>query len=213
MEIKWLGHSCFQIKTKDATLVTDPYSPEVGLQLPRLKADIVLLSHEHFDHNDLSKIDGEPLIFRTPGEFEAKGFLIKGIGTFHDASQGTERGKNTMFLIDAEGFRLLHSGDLGHHLLESTVEQLGSVDVLMITVGGTYTLGAAGAAAVAKAIEPRIIIPMHYLIAGLKLKIDGVEKFIKEIGLKVENLEKLVLNQRAASAEAETRLVVLSPAV
>ncbi len=213
MEIKWFGHACFQIRGKEGTLLIDPYSEKVGLQLPKLKPNIVLISHHHFDHDDLSRIEGEPLIFDTPGEFEAKGFFIKGIGTFHDKERGSSRGGNTIFLIKSEGISVLHSGDLGHPLASETLEALGSVDILLIPVGGTYTIDGREAAVITKEIEPRIVIPMHYKIPGLALEISGAESFIKAIGLTAEKADKLTISHRSQLPEEETRLILLAPAV
>jgi len=212
MEIKWLGHACFQLKNKEASLVIDPYSEKIGLKLPKLKPDIVLISHHHFDHDDLSKIEGEPLIFDTPGEFEAKGFYIKGIGTFHDKEQGASRGKNTMFLIKTEDINILHCGDLGHSLSPEILEMLNDVDVLLIPVGGTYTISGKEAAQIAREIEPRMVVPMHYKVPGVNLDIAGAEEFIKEMGLSPSKENKITLSSRSQLPEEETKLVLLEPA-
>jgi L-ascorbate metabolism protein UlaG (beta-lactamase superfamily) len=211
MEIKWLGQSCFQIKNKEAALIIDPYSEKIGLKMPKVKPDVVLITHHHPDHDDLSRIEDHALIFDTPGEFEAKGFFIKGISTFHDKEQGAKRGKNTMFTIKTEGMTILHCGDLGHLLEPTMLEDLDDIDVLLIPVGGTYTIDGKEAAKITQEIEPRIVVPMHYKIPGLNLDLDGSATFIKEMGLTPEKQAKISISSRTQLPEEETRLVQLEP--
>jgi len=208
MEIKWLGHACFQIKTKAATLVIDPYK-EIGLSMPKVTADILLITHEHFDHNAREKVKAEVTI-DGPGEYEFKGIYIEGVKAFHDDKQGAERGTITMYLIRTDEITLLHAGDLGHRLDSKLIEEINGVDVLLIPVGGKYTLDAKGAAEVAKDLSPRIVIPMHYKIPKLTLDIAGAEAFIKEMGLEPEKTNVLKVS-RSQLPEEEMRLVVLSP--
>lgn len=183
MEIIHLGHSSFKIKGKQATLVTDPFSPQMtGLKFPQVSADIVTISHQHDDHNKASLVNGAPQVFSGPGEYEVKGVKILGVSTFHDSSQGAERGKNTVYQIKMDGLTLVHLGDLGHKLETEEVEALNGVDILLVPVGGVYTLDGKGAVQVVGQLEPRIVIPMHYQVTGLKFELEAVDKFLKELG-------------------------------
>ncbi len=193
MKIQWLGHSSFLMTTNDGVrIVTDPYDSSIGLKLPFVTADIVTTSHGHFDHAAVSEVHGTPKIVNSIEGLDYGKVKIRGVATFHDESEGAERGRNIMFVIEVaeEGgaVSVCHAGDLGHLLTPGMVEELGSVDVLMIPVGGVYTLNAAGARRVVEQVEPHIAIPMHYKIPGLSLGVAGVEEFIagqKEVaGLK-----------------------------
>ena len=167
MEIKYLGHSSFLIKTKTAKIVTDPFDPEmVGLKFSKTEADIVTISHGHKDHNQFKNVSGingvSPLMIDMPGEFEKMGIRIFGFQTFHDKTNGSERGENIMYKFESEGMSLLHCGDLGMIPEESFLETIGEVDVLLVPVGGFYTIDSDEAVSLVKKIEPSIVIPMHY---------------------------------------------------
>jgi L-ascorbate metabolism protein UlaG (beta-lactamase superfamily) len=212
MIINWLGQSCFKIQDKDATLVTDPYGASVGFKLPRLSADIVTTSHDHDDHNNVSAVsgvNGSPFIISSPGEYEVKGIFVYGIPAWHDKSEGKERGANTIYRIEVEGISIVHLGDLGHTLSEETVAKLEGVDILLIPVGGKWTIGAHEAIEVISELEPRIVIPMHYKIPGLKADVDPVDKFLKEMGAsKAEKLPKLKIVKKDLPQE-ETKVILL----
>jgi len=182
MEISYLGHSAFKIRGKNAVLVTDPYGGDwVHLKFPRhITADIVTVSHEHQDHNATGNLEGQPVIVRGPGEYEIKGVGIIGIAAFHDSQNGSERGKNTIYRIDIDGISVVHLGDLGHMLNTSQLETLDGVGVLLIPVGGVYTIDARGAVEVIREIDPAIVIPMHFGRPELK-EIADVKTFLKEI--------------------------------
>lgn len=220
MNLTWYGQSCFKIETREATLAIDPFSKEIGLVPPRFHADLVLVTHQHADHNNIETISGkapkegqersgEPLVIDGPGEYEVKDLTIIGIPTFHDNREGQDRGPNTVFRIETEGIAIAHLGDFGESAMrEETVEALGNVDVLMIPVGGVYTIDAEAAAKVVNQIEPRIVIPMHYAIPGLKIKLAPVDGFLKEYGTPgLERLEKLSLKKK--DLPEETKVVVL----
>jgi len=145
MDITWLGHSSFRIKGKLATIVTDPYGASTGLKLPKTEADIVTVSHDHEDHNDLSRIGGDFKEVLGPGEYEIREVSIFGISSFHDASGGSERGRNTIYTISMDSMRLCHLGDLGHRLTQEHLREIGEVDILFVPVGGVYTIGPEGA--------------------------------------------------------------------
>lgn len=163
MDIKYLGHASFSIKSKLGSVVMDPFdSKTVGLKFPTQEADVVTVSHEHDDHNYLAGVTGTPLVVNIPGEYEKNGIRIYGYESYHDANKGADRGKNTLFKIVAEDISVLHCGDLGHMLTEEALEEIDTVDVLMIPVGGFYTISADEAAKIISKIEPSIVIPMHY---------------------------------------------------
>lgn len=192
MEIKYLGHSSFLIKTKTAKIVTDPFDPEmVGLKFSKTEADIVTISHGHKDHNqfkNVSRINGvSPLMIDMPGEFEKMGIRIFGFQTFHDKTNGSERGENIMYKFESEGMSLLHCGDLGMIPEESFLETIGEVDVLLVPVGGFYTIDSDEAVSLVKKIEPSIVIPMHYKTEksskDFSEKLTGVSEFTKKFGL------------------------------
>jgi len=211
MYITWLGQACFKIQSKEVTIVTDPYENKTGLKLPRLNCDIVTVSHDHYDHNDTKSLPGTPFVINTPGEYEIKGAFIWGLPSWHDEKEGAERGDNIIFIYKFEELRLAHLGDLGTKLNDEQLEKLKGVDVLMIPVGGIYTLDAVKAAEVVNQIEPRIVIPMHYKIPGLKIKLDPVDKFCSEMGVKsYEPEEKLRLTKKDLPAD-DLKLVVLKP--
>jgi L-ascorbate metabolism protein UlaG (beta-lactamase superfamily) len=213
MEIKYFGHSCFLLRDKNATLLIDPFSPEVGLKLPRIDTDIVTVTHDHYDHNNTgivqAKMREEPFIIKGPGEYEVSGVSIFGVATYHDNSLGKERGRNTIYIIIMDGIRLAHLGDLGHVLTDEQLEEVNGVDILFIPTGGIYTLDAKEAVEVIGQIEPRVVIPMHYQLPGLKIKLNPVEDFLKEMGLKeIKPLDKLVVSRERLPEERE--VVVLN---
>ncbi len=210
MEITWYGQACFRLRSRGLAVVTDPYSPEIGLKLPRLTATIVTVSHQHGDHNYVDAVKGSPFIISGPGEYEIEGIFVIGVSTYHDAKQGQERGKNTAYLIEFEGLTICHLGDLGHVLTQEQVEQLNNVDILLIPVGGKYTLNGAKAAEVVSLLEPKIVIPMHYKVPGLEVPIEGVSRFLKELAIEPPaKLELLTISK--SQLPDETRVVLLEP--
>ncbi|MBI2612124.1 MBL fold metallo-hydrolase [Candidatus Gottesmanbacteria bacterium] len=187
MEITHIGHASFRLRGKDGAVMTDPYdSSMVGLSYPKLSATIVTISHNHDDHNKANLIEGNPLIISGPGEYESGGIKVYGISTFHDGEKGTKRGQNTVYRIEIDGISVIHLGDLGHKLIDSQVDSLDGVDVLLVPVGGEFTLDAKDAAEVVSQLEPKIIIPMHYNKKELNQKffaaLSGVDAFLKEMG-------------------------------
>jgi len=195
MTLQWFGQSFFRVETQGKVIAIDPFSPDpwVGIpKPPRFRADLVLVTHAHDDHNNAGAIEGEPLVFCGPGEYETRGIFIEGVSSFHDASSGKERGANTIFVIETEGMRLIHMGDFGEaRLSEAQLEKTGGADILLIPVGGTFTIDGKQAAAITNRIEPKVVIPMHFKVGDLKLRIDGPELFLKELGVKPVSEEKL----------------------
>jgi L-ascorbate metabolism protein UlaG (beta-lactamase superfamily) len=186
MEIIRLGHSSFKLQSRQGKLVTDPFNPEItGLKFPKVEADIVTISHLHPDHNQIHLVGGTPLVIIGPGEYEAKGIKIVGVATFHDNNKGADRGKNTVYRIEIDGISLVHCGDLGHKFDDKQLEILDGVDILMIPVGGFYTIDAKLASEVVSQIEPKIIIPMHYNSSELNQKnlseLAPIDNFLKEM--------------------------------
>lgn len=217
MEIKYLGHSSFLIKTKTTRVVTDPYDPKmVGFKFPKTEADIVTVSHQHGDHNQVKNVLGlngvAPLVIDMPGEFEKMGIRIFGFQSYHDKTKGTERGENILYKFEAEGISVLHCGDLGVIPEESFLESIGEVDILMVPVGGFYTIDSVEAVQLVKKIEPAVVIPMHYQVKNLNPKLAGslspVSEFTKKFG--IENLAPIPkLVYKKEEIEQEMKVVVL----
>ena len=159
MEITWLGHSCFKIRGKQATIIADPFSPANGVSIGKVSANIVTVSHEHSGHSYSSGVGGSPRVLSRPGEYEIAGVLIIGLATFHDANKGADRGKNTVFVMETEELSICHLGDIGQALTDAQIEEIGKVDVLMIPVGGVTTINAGTAAALVRQMDPKIVIP------------------------------------------------------
>ena len=182
MEISWLGHSCFRLKGKQATVITDPFSPELGYPPGKPTAQIVTVSHKHSGHSHIQGVGGSPRQVTGPGEYEISNVLIIGIATFHDKDSGRLMGKNTAYLIEIDDISICHLGDLGHALTDEQVEELGKIDVLLVPVGGVSTINAAAAAEVVRQLEPNIVVPMHYKTQAMNRELEPVETFLKEIG-------------------------------
>ncbi len=169
MKITYLGHAAFLLETGGTRILIDPYDEKVGYPVPRLEASVVLVSHEHGDHNNLAMAAGHPRVIRglTGGKWHSvketvDGAVVSSVPTYHDPAQGKERGLNTVFIVEAEGLRVVHLGDLGHPLDDATAEAIGRPDVLMVPVGGHYTIDAAQAHGVVARLRPGVVIPMHY---------------------------------------------------
>jgi L-ascorbate metabolism protein UlaG (beta-lactamase superfamily) len=213
MDIIWYGQSCFKLKGKNATIVIDPYDPEMlGLKLKPsdLEADAVLETHSHPDHNYTKDLPNDPVIIAGPGEYEVKGVSVIGVSVFHDKVQGAERGKNTVYVVNMDGLNIAHLGDLGHTLTQEQTEAMGNVDILLVPVGSVYTIDAKDATEVVSQLEPKIIIPMHYSgLPGFKIPLEPVENFLKEMGVEhPEPQNKLTITKDKLPDEPQ--VVVLS---
>ncbi len=241
-KIYWAGQSCFQIEVSNsrdhsADIVIDPFDESIGLKFPNLSADILLVTHDHYDHNNVKGVKGssptnfdggkrkqnltageklvgdKPFIIQGPGEYEVKEIFIKGIPSFHDDKEGKEKGQNTIYVIEAEDMRFCHLGDLGQkQLTDEQLEKIDMVDVLMIPVGDEYTIDSSGAQKIISQIEPKIIIPMHYALPKLKMKLDDVSKFLKTMGKpSIAPQDKIIIKESTLPKEGAMEIVVLQP--
>jgi L-ascorbate metabolism protein UlaG (beta-lactamase superfamily) len=208
MDITWFGHSCFRLSDRGVTIVTDPPDDEMGYDRPRIRADVVTISHEHPGHNNRIGFRGGPKFFDGPGEYEVKDVFITGIATYHDTRSGASRGRNTVFLFEFDGVTICHLGDLGHVPTQAQVEALSSVDVLLIPVGGLHTIDPSKASEVISLIEPLIVVPMHYRTKVEKANLQTVTKFLKEMGLSPMPAQP-ELKITKSSLPSETQIVVL----
>ena len=216
MDIKYFGHASFQLRGKSGKVITDPYDPKMmGKKFPKCEADIVTVSHQHEDHNASHLVGEDPLIIDIPGEYEKNSIRIYGFDTYHDKSQGAERGKNTIFKIEIDGLSVVHCGDLGHVLKIETIEMIDEVDVLLIPVGGFYTINADEASEVVSKLEPSVVIPMHYKTKGfnqeLMSKLAPVSEFIQKIGVTdVEPVKKYSLRKKNLGEEMNVVVMDIS---
>jgi len=212
LDVTWLGHGCFRLRGRSAAVVTDPFPPAIGIRLSKLEAQVVTISHEHPNHSYEAAVPHARYTIKGPGEYEVAGVGVIGVDTFHDDQQGAAHGRNTVYLIELDDVRVCHLGDLGHRLADDDLEALGTVDVLLVPVGGKTTLSAAQAAEVVRQIEPRAVVPMHFAIPGLKIELDSVDRFLKEMSVAAgDPLPKLSVQATSGSGEAETKVVLLEP--
>jgi len=213
MEIRWCGHSYFFIKTQkentkeETKIAIDPFSEEIGMKPCEIEADILLITHQHFDHNNKKTVKGDYFLIEGPGEYEVKEVYIKGILSYHNA----KKEPNTIYLLESEGIKICHLGDLGQNELAPwQIDEMPDVDILMIPVGGVYTISAKDALKIVNQIEPKIVIPMHYALPKLKVKLDNVAEFLKVIG--EENLEpQTKLSIKKEKLPSQTTTVLLKP--
>lgn len=199
MVIKWLGHSCFLITSKKGVrIVTDPYAVGGGINYSPIReiADVVLVSHGHADHNNVSAVQGKPEVVKGSGVRTARGIQFRGVATYHDGSKGKLRGANIAFCFTVDDIKLCHLGDLGHVLSQVQMDEVGSVDVLFIPVGGSFTIDATEAGQVCDQLNPKVIIPMHFKTPKCAYPVASVADFLE--GKK--NVRKL------GSSEAEFEL-------
>jgi L-ascorbate metabolism protein UlaG (beta-lactamase superfamily) len=182
MKIKWLGHSCFLITSEDGTrIITDPYTAGGDIKYGKITeaADIVVISHQHYDHDNAQTVKGSPRLITGAGSQKTRGIEFKGVKSFHDASGGSERGSNTIFCFTVDEIRVCHLGDLGHELSKKQVSEIGEVDILLIPTGGGATIAPATATQVCEEIKPRVAIPMHYKTSKCAFPPARVDDFLK----------------------------------
>jgi L-ascorbate metabolism protein UlaG (beta-lactamase superfamily) len=215
MKIRWNGHSSFTITASDGTvLVTDPYDPNgyggvLKYDQVRDRADGVLVSHNHADHNYVKGLTGSPKVVK--GNGQVKDIQIKGTSSHHDQSGGSERGDNVIFSFAVDGIKICFVGDLGHQLSPKQLDAIGQVDLLLLPVGGTYTVDAGGAAKVAKALSPKLTIPMHFKTSKCNLPIAGVEGFLSKM-TGVKHINKSEIDLSADNLPAAPEVWVLDHA-
>ena len=211
MEITWYGQTCFRMSERGlAAVVTDPYPPDVGLTFTRPRADVVTISYDDPQCRYTSGVRGPFKLFDGPGEYEVGGVFITGIATFADGKRGASRGLNTVFTFDFGGLTVGHLGRLGHVPTQSQMENLGTVDILLVPVGGGGSLSPARGSEVISLFEPSLVIPMYYKVRGLKVNLGTLGRFLKEMGLeKVDSQEVLKITRTNLSEE--TQVVVLEP--
>jgi L-ascorbate metabolism protein UlaG (beta-lactamase superfamily) len=209
MELIWLGHSCVRLRHRDTVVMQDPFDRALGYNVGRWSADIVTVSHDHPGHNNASSIQGDPKVLTGPGEYDIAAVPIFGVATFHDRQRGSERGRNTAFVVELDEVRVCHLGDIGEPPNADMVKAIGVVDVLLVPVGGSTTVDAQGAVETVRLLEPKIIVPMHYSTPALKRDdLAGVEPFLTAMGVTSANpLQRLSVT--ATSLPSEPQVVVL----
>ena len=213
MKIEYLGHSCFLFEDeKGVRLLTDPYDG-VGFPLPRVSADIVTVSHNHFDHNHIGGVDGNPTVLDKGGTFRVKGLSVEGVPCFHDGVQGRLRGKNLIFKFCFDGISVAHLGDLGERPYDALVATLRGTDVMLIPVGGNYTIDARTAKEYVGLVKPSVVIPMHYKTAGLTIDISSAEGFLglftSEKDVQIVRGGNSVTLSRSDLGSSKTKILVL----
>jgi L-ascorbate metabolism protein UlaG (beta-lactamase superfamily) len=209
MDITWLGHSCFLIRGKEETIITDPCHPDLGYRLGGPEADIATLSHFHRGHSYMEGVANEPRQIKSPGEYEIGGTFITGVASFHDDKKGELRGKNTIYVIEMDGVALCHLGDLGHPLEPHLIEELGDIDILFLPVGEVSTIPIDTAVEIVRQLEPPVVIPMHYKTEAFTGNLNLVDKFLDKMRIR-EPEARPKLSITSSSLPAPTQTVVLN---
>jgi L-ascorbate metabolism protein UlaG (beta-lactamase superfamily) len=208
MEITWLGHSCFLIKGKEKTIITDPCHPDLGYRLGESKADIVTLSHFHPGHSYVEAITNNPRKIKSPGEYDIWGVFITGVASFHDNKKGSLKGKNTIYVIEMDDITLCHLGDLGHPLDPHLLAELGDTDILFLPVGEVSTIPVDTAVEIVRQLETPIVIPMHYKTEAFTGNLSPLDKFLSK--MKIRELEaRPKLSITSTSLPTTTQTIVL----
>ncbi len=208
MEIVWLGHSFFRIRAREATVITDPCPPSTGYTTGKPTADVITLSHAHDDHTYLKTVAGKPTVIDSAGEYEISGAFLTAIPTYHDGEKGGERGKNLAFVIEMEGIKICHLGDLGHTPTADQAEDMTGADVLMIPVGGDSTIDGAKAAEIVSMLDARIVIPMHYKTPVAKGNLEPADRFLKEMqATAVQAQPKLSITYNTVPSDTQVMLL------
>jgi L-ascorbate metabolism protein UlaG (beta-lactamase superfamily) len=192
LKLKWIGHSCFRIEASDGTvIITDPYEEKIPYKAPPGPAHVVTVSHDHFDHNAVERVKGEPEVVRGIGERTVRGISFRGISAFHDQKGGRDRGQDVIFRFTVDGVTVAHFGDLGHTLNAEQLRPLQDVEVALLPVGGHFTVGAKEASEVVRSLPRlRVVIPMHYRTEAVKdWPIRPVDEFLDEVGLPAKRLQ------------------------
>jgi L-ascorbate metabolism protein UlaG (beta-lactamase superfamily) len=212
MKVQWLGHAAFLITSDSGIrIITDPYKVDDRMSYGEIEesADVTTVSHEHGDHNNVAAVRGNPQVVRETAE--AKGIKFKGIPTYHDDVKGAQRGSNTIFCFEVDGVNICHMGDLGHPLSDTQLAELGKVDVLLIPVGGVFTIDAKVASQLCDQLKPEVVIPMHYLNEKIVFPIKGVDEFLEGKD-NVILLESSEVEFKQGELPASTQIMVLKSA-
>ena len=217
MKVKWLGHACFLLTSDDGVrVITDPYKTGafgLAYRPPAETADIVTVSHDHDDHNNVAAVKGRPEIVRGAGVHQAKGIEFRGVATSHDEASGAQRGSNTVFCFSLDGVRVCHLGDLGHELSDKAITEMGPVDVLLIPVGGNFTIDDDVANRVADKVAPKVVIPMHFQNERCRnFPVATVEGFQKR-RQRARALDASEVELSKDNLPSETETVILKPAL
>ena len=213
MKIKWVGHACFLIEGKEGRVMTDPYGESIPYRPPDYTADVITVSHDHFDHNAVERVKGSPTVIRGEGTHSASGIHFQGIASFHDESGGAKRGTNTIFAFEMEGLKMAHLGDLGEALSDEQMAALAEVEVLFVPVGGHFTIGPDEAAALVKRLPNlKVVIPMHFKTDSVDFPIEPVDRFLEEMG-SYERPETSQVEITPESLREGKRVIVLEHAL
>ena len=218
MNIQYYGQSCFKITTKpngrateDINIFIDPFDKSIGLRPPQGQADVVFVSHNHPDHNNVSALKGDPTIIDAPGEYAVKGINVIGLDSFHDMQEGQVSGKNTVFVLETEGLKLCHLGDLGAPLTPAQIEKIGEVDILFVPIGGNgHTIDGKKAAEIVREIEPAVTIPMHYKLDGMTVDMETEKKFCAETDCPSEKVTKFNIKKKDLEGK-KPEIILMKP--
>jgi L-ascorbate metabolism protein UlaG (beta-lactamase superfamily) len=210
MELTWLGHSCFRLRGRELTIVTDPYGGKLGLPLAKVSADVITVSHDEPNHNAVGAVEGGPRVVAGPGEYELAGVMITGVATPRPAGQSRDVPRNTAYLLELDDVTICHLGDLAAPLASEQVSVLKDADVLLVPVGGHCTIDGAQAAEIVAQAEPKLVVPMHYSLPGIRLELDPVERFCREMGA-AELTPQARVNVTRSSLPDQLTVVLLEP--
>lgn len=219
MDFKWYGQSCFYISgkkkrksRKKVSILTDPFDESTGLKLYKKNVEIVLISHSHQDKNNLSAVNDEAFIIDGPGEYESHNTFIRGIFSYYGKEKDEKKGANTIYIIESEGMSICHLGDLGQkELTDEQLKEIGEVDILLIPIGGSYTLNTKQASKIISQLDPKAVIPMHYKVSGLEIDLDGPEGFFKAMGKKNIEAEDKISISKSNLSDGEMKVFKLKP--
>lgn len=183
MRVRWHGHSCFEFSDGEITVAVDPHDGRsIGIKPPVITADVVLMTHDHYDHNAVRVIRGKHKDFlATLGEFDAKGLTVKGLPSYHDSSNGAERGPNTIFRFELDGISICHCGDLGAIPSDEVIGKIKGVDMLFVPAGQVFTMAMPELRKFLEAVNPNVIVPMHYRVGGLSIPLSPIDDFLEMI--------------------------------
>ncbi len=205
MELTWHGHSCFRLRGRELTILTDPF-----VTAGRLEADVVTISHPEPNHSAVEAVQGSPRLVKGPGEYEMSGVAITGVATPRPPGQSQEVPRNTAYVIELDDVTICHLGDLAVPLSTDQVAVVKDADVLLVPVGGHCTIDAAQAAEVVAQVEPKLVVPMHYQSPLVKVPLDPVDRFCHEMG--AANLTPQTrLNVTRSSLPDQLTVVLLEP--